>query len=33
VLGFSIYGGYGYWNSRLHKTGRSTAAEAAEPIK
>src|SRR5689334_14155425 len=33
VLGFSIYAGYGYWNSRLHKAGRSTAAEVAEPIK
>ncbi len=24
ILGFSIYGFYGYWNSRLHKAGRST---------
>jgi APA family basic amino acid/polyamine antiporter len=33
VLGFSIYAGYGYWNSRLHKAGRSSEGEVAAPIK
>jgi len=32
VLGFSIYGFYGYWHSRLHKAG-STDNGVAEPIK
>jgi APA family basic amino acid/polyamine antiporter len=31
VLGFSLYGGYGYWNSRLHNqaAGRSGEVEAS----
>jgi APA family basic amino acid/polyamine antiporter len=33
VLGFSIYGLYGYWHSRLHKAGRASDGEIAEPIK
>jgi APA family basic amino acid/polyamine antiporter len=33
VLGFSIYGFYGYWHSRLHKAGRASEGEVAAPIK
>jgi APA family basic amino acid/polyamine antiporter len=33
VLGFSIYGFYGYWNSRLRKAGRPSEGEVAASIK
>jgi hypothetical protein len=33
VLGFSIYGFYGYWHSRLHKAGRANDGEVAAEIK
>ncbi len=33
VLGFSIYGFYGYWNSRLRQAGRPNAGEVAASIK
>jgi len=33
VLGFAIYGFYGYWHSRLHTAGRTSASEVADPIK
>jgi APA family basic amino acid/polyamine antiporter len=33
VLGFAIYGFYGYWNSRLHNAGRAADREVAASIK
>ncbi len=31
VLGFSIYGCYGYWHSRLHKAGRANDGRGRRP--
>jgi basic amino acid/polyamine antiporter, APA family len=33
VLGFSIYAGYGYWHSRLHKADRARQGDIASEIK